>query len=69
MAQPMNDDDNIVVATEEIIHFEKIPEPQMKKDRDLLPQSIRDKYASEGMKKRKEKEERHSRKKLEEVVV
>tara|TARA_B110000285_G_scaffold226519_1_gene286417 strand:+ start:605 stop:718 length:114 start_codon:yes stop_codon:yes gene_type:complete len=37
MAQPMNDDDNIVVATEEIIHFEKIPEPQMKKDRDLLP--------------------------------
>lgn len=53
----------MVGVTEEIIHFEKIKDPPMK--RDMLPQSIREKYAPEGMKKRKEKD---SRKQLNEIV-
>jgi hypothetical protein len=61
--ETVNEDENIVVAaTEEIIHFEKIKDPPMK--RDLLPQSIREKYATEGTKKRKQKEERHSYKQI-----
>ena len=56
-----NDDENIVASTtQEIIHFEKEKDPPMK--RDMLPQSIKEKYATEGTKKRLEKEKKKEQK-------